>query len=1034
MNATEHLIRRPVLSTVLSLVLILIGVVTWQRLQVRQYPQIDQPRISIKTDLEGASADIVEAQITKPLENALAGVEGVDFIRSSSEVGSSRITMLFKLSRSIEDAANDVRDRISRIRDKFPQGTGDPVIKKADADALPFMYLALSSDRHPAEAIADYAKRVLELENEVESLSGVSSAEVTGGGDVEMRIVLDPLKMASYKITTDDIIGALKKQNVEKPAGHFVTTDREIVLTTTAPLKSEQDFNDVILRQKQGAFVRLRDVGNSVISADDTHFRNRFNDRNAVVVNIIKQSTANPLVVAQLVKDRLPGIQEALPSGMTIEVAFDETIFIERSIAEVYETIFIAAGLVIVVVLLFLTSLRAALIPIVTIPISLIATFAIMYALGFTVNVLTLLALVLAIGLVVDDAIVMLENIYRYVEEGMDPFNASIKGAQEISFAVIAMTMTLAAVYAPIALSTGLTGLLFTEFAVTLAGAVIVSGFIALTLSPMMCSRLLRPHRTEEELENASPWTRVTTAIADEIEFLLQALSKKYSEALRFSLSNKRHFFLIGGAGAMGVFGWLIAINMKSELVPQEDQGIVKVRGAGPYDASLSYVDRYMRQLDKILDKIEDVDTRLLLIQSPGESFALNQLKPWENRSLSSREIVDLLRDKLTQIPGLSMTPYAPRNSLVQSSNSEYPIQLVIQTTKSHKELIKMTEKLRSALGKLEGIVPGDVWPDYSGDGQQYTIEIQREKAAQLGVELSAISEMLNALIGRKVISHFKQESKRFNVRLEVDKKFRHSPDDLSNFFVRGNRGGKEEVMVPLSELVTLKHRLAPIEIRHFGGLRAATLRARVKPGASFGDTLERAKLEALKISPEGTRIDYAGESRRYVAEQASVYLIYGLAIIFIFLVLAAQYESYVDPLIILSSVPLSITGGLLFLWLAGGTMNLFSQIGLVTLIGLITKHGILLVDFANSLRDKGLEKVEAVIESAKRRLRPILMTTFAMVIGAIPLALADGAGAESRQQIGWVIVGGMAFGTLFTLFVVPAFYLMLSRARKAIP
>lgn len=1024
MNLTDICIRRPVLSTVMSLVIILLGIVTWTRLQVRQYPNVDEPKISVITQFEGASPEIIEAQVTKPLEDALSGIEGLYLMQSSSEVEESRITLVFELNRPIEAAANDVRDRISRIRNKLPNDVSDPRIKKADADAFPFMYLAVYSDRHDTKDIADYARRF--LESQLEVINGVSSVEIFGGGEYEMHIYLDPVKMASYQVTAEDVAQALKKQNIEKPAGRIITKDREITVTTKAALATEKDFNNLIIFERDGYLVRLADIGEAKLDAIDTRSRVRFNDKNAVAIGLVKQSIANPLDIALAVKKQLPRLREGLPRGMKMEVANDKTVYIERSIQGVYKTLFEATILVILVILAFLRSFRAVIVPIVTIPVSLIGAFALMYWLGFTINTLTLLALVLAIGLVVDDAIIVLENIYRHIEEGMHPITAAFKGAKEISFAVVAMTITLAAVYAPIALSSGQTGRLFTEFALTLAGSVLISGFVALTLSPMMCSRLLKPHKSIKTNKELNVFNKYWNIFEIKSGKALDYIDTLYGSALKRTLT-KRWTILATGL-VIASLGYYFFKEMPSELIPREDQGIVNARAIPPYGANIDFTNKYMLQVDKIMKGIPEMEKRLTLVNVPGESTILGVLSPWEKRKRRSQEIVEGLRDTMYDITGLSVTPSVGGKSLV-GGLTDTPVEVVIETTKSYKELVEMADGFMKTLHGLGALQ--DIYADYGAEGQELVVTVDRDKAASLGIDVSTIGESLDTLISGRSPSKFKRENKLYNVKVWLEEDYRRSADDLSMVFLRGSKDRKE-TMVPLSEIVEISKRLAPTAISHFSGLRSVTFSAKLRDGFSLGNTLQLIKEQGYKVLPEGTRIDFAGESRRYLEESSNILLIFGLALVFIFLVLSAQYESYIDPLIILFSVPLSLAGGIFLLKLFGQTINLYSQIGLITLIGLITKHGILIVDFANKLKADGLSRIDAVVEASRLRLRPILMTTFAMVLGAVPLAFASGAGAESRRPIGLVIVGGMTLGTLFTLFVVPAIYTFLSRKKVA--
>jgi multidrug efflux pump len=1017
MKLTDVCIKRPVLSTVMSLVILLLGLVAWPRLQVRQYPNVDEPKISITTQLEGAGPEIIETQITKILENALAGLEGLNMMTSRSEVGESRITLTFNLDRDIEAAANDVRDKIGRIRNKLPNDIVEPRIKKADADAFPFMHIVLYSDRHEVKDIADYAQRY--LESRLEAVNGVSSVDIFGGGEYEMKLIIDPVKLAGYHITAEDIAAALKKQNIEKPAGNIISRDREIIVTTKANLSKESDFENLIVGEQDGYLVRLKDVGRVELNAIDRRNRVLFNGKNAVAIGVTKQSVGNFISIAKDIKKLLPEIR--LPTGMQIDIATDKTIFIERSIEEVYETLAIATALVILVIFVFLRSWRAVVVPLVTIPLSLIGTFALMYAFNFSVNLLTLLALVLGIGLVVDDAIVMLENIYRHIENGMKPMQAAFKGAKEISFAVIAMTITLAAVYVPLALITGLIGKLFTEFAITLAGSVILSGFVALTLSPMMSGRLLKSHHADAEDLN---YKRSLFGRFEQFsERALRGLENFYSSVLRSALS-RRWIILLAGA-AVSTAGYFLFVNLPTELVPREDQGIVNARAIPPLGANLDYTARYMDQVDKIIASIPEITKRLAMISAPGESTSLNLLKPWEERNRSSKEIVESLRDPLSDITGLMVQPSIGGKSLVGSGTSDSPIEVVVMSNKPQKELIQIANRVMKMMGRVPGVY--DLWADFGNDGPELVVTVDRDKAGSLGVDVSSIGETLDTLISGRAASKFKKDNKIYSVKIEVDEHFRKSPDDISGLFIRGFKN-KQESFIPLSEVIKIEKRLAPTEISHFMGFKAITISGKLQSGFSLSDALAEIQTQGNQIVPEGTIIEFSGESRRLKEESRNIVTIFGLALAFIFLVLAAQYESWRDPWIIILSVPLALAGGVFMLKTTGQTSNLFSWIGFVTLIGLITKHGILIVDFANKLKYEGYSRLEAVLEASKMRLRPILMTTFAMVMGALPLALANGAGAESRQPIGWVIVGGMTLGTIFTLFVVPVVYTFLSR------
>jgi multidrug efflux pump len=1041
MKLTEICISRPVLSTVLSMVLVIIGGVSYSRLQVRQYPKIDYPVISVRTPFVGAGPDIIETQITKPLENALMGINGIDTITSESGNGESKITMQFKVNRDIEDAANDVRDKVNRGRAKFQSDISPSEIQKSDADAVPMISLVLFGKDANLNDMNDYAEN--KLKNQLQVVPGVAAINIYGGGEYKMYIRLDPLKMANLKIAPEDISKALKEQTFEKPAGYLTTEEKQITVTTKAALKTEEQFANVVIEERDGYLIRIRDVAKEVkFDAVENLFHVRFNGQDAVVMEITRQSTANDLDISRAIRKLLPKMQRDMPKGMNIDIANDKSVFIERSIHEVYWTILEATLLVILVIFVFLRSVRASLIPIVTIPLSLIGTFAIMTLFGFSVNILTLLAIVMAIGLVVDDAIVILENIYRYIEEGMEPLAAAYKGSKEIGNAIVAMTITLAAVYLPVALSSGTTGKLFTEFAVTLAGAVLLSGFIALTLSPMMCGRFLKPHVVENPKSKVkhNVIIKFFKKIDYWIDYVLNTVDVRYASSLqRFS-----RIWIIFGGVAVATLGGIVAMNMKQDMSTPEDQGTIAAKAYPPKGASLEFINKYMIQAEKMILANPEVDKLLSMIQTQGDTTFRGFLIPWEDRKRSSTQIADSLRPQFEGITGLSMQVNGAGRSLT-GGGKDQPVQLVVQSTKSYEELIKVFTKYASDLGKLPGIDGKSVRQTNIAEEQEYVIKIDREKAAALNVDVIRIGETLESLIGGRPVVYFENESIRYPVNFELEKEFRKTREDIKALYVRSTKfvagKGNQTTMIPLSEIVSIERQLAPPLISHVGGLRALQLWADLAPGYGLKDVLTRAEDLGYETLPKGSTLELAGESKKFFEESANVFFIFLLAVVFIYLVLSAQYESFIDPLIIMVSVPLSLVGGIITLLIMGGkfkvtngmpvfetgTLTLFAKIGLVTLIGLITKHGILIVEFANQLLSEGQSRAEAVVNAARTRLRPILMTTFAMVLGAIPLALASGPGSESRQQIGWVIVGGMSIGTVFTLYVLPAVYVYLT-------
>ncbi len=983
MTLPELSIKRPVFATVLSLVLVLVGLVSYERLSVREYPAIDPPVITVETEYPGASASIVETQVTKVLEDSLAGIEGIDFITSISRQESSQITVTFRLDRNQDYAAADVRDRVGRVRGRLPEEIDEPIIQKREADAQPILYLAFSSQRHSALEITDYADRY--VKDQLQTLGGVAEVRLFGDREYSMRIWLDPERLAAYQLTPQDVELALRRQNVEVPSGRIESLQREFTVLAETDLRTPEQFNDLIIKEANGYLVRLADVGHAELGPLDERLVVRFNGKPAIALGVIKQATANPLEVSNAVNKILPTIRSTLPEGMEVKVAHDKSVFIAESIKNVYQTIGEAILLVVLIIFLFLRSVRATLIPLVTIPVSLIGAFALMYVFGFSINTLTLLALVLAIGLVVDDAIVMLENI----------------------FAIVAMTITLAAVYAPIGFMTGITGRLFTEFAWTLAGAVIVSGFVALSLSPMMCSKLLK-HQAHHNL-----FYRI-------IERFLNGVTTAYRVLLKAALAVRPLVLLIGLAVAGASF--FLFNTLKSELAPIEDQGNILTVFRAPEGSTIEYTDAYAKKLEEIALSVPEADRVFVVSGSPtvSQGRVILRVKPWSERTRTQQEIGRSIAPQMIAVPGVVAFPGNPP-SLGQSPRSK-PVNFVIQTSRPYEELQKMVDDLLDKVRDYPGLV--DVDSDLKLNSPQLDIEVDREKAASMGIEIDTLGRTLETMLGGRQVTRFKQQGEQYDVVVKIADIDRQNPDDMRRIYVRGREGA----MVPLSNLITIKETVAPKELNHFNQLRAASITAQLAPGYSLSDALTFLEGAASETLPSTAYIEYAGESREFREASSNMYLTFLLALAFIYLVLAAQFESFTDPLIIMLTVPLSITGALLALWWSGGTLNIYSQVGLVTLIGLITKHGILIVEFANQLRAKGQHMREAVIESATLRLRPILMTTGAMVLGAVPLAVATGAGAESRQDIGWVIVGGLLVGTLFTLFVIPVVYTYLSR------
>jgi multidrug efflux pump len=1005
MRLSDITIRRPVFATVLSLLIVLVGAVSFTRLQVREYPRIDEPVVNVTTRLIGASSEVIESQVTKPLEDSIAGIDGVEIITSISRSEQSQITVRFKLEKSPDDAAADVRDRVARVRARLPDAVDEPVIAKVEADATPTIWLAFTSESLSPLEVTDVINRI--VKPRLQTVSGVADVQVNGDRKFSMRIWLDPDKLASYRITTQDVEDALRRQNLEVPAGRIESSQREFSVTARTDLNTVEQFAAVALRTSNGYTVRLRDVARIEQAAASERSSVRLNGVPSISAGVIRQATANPLEVSAGVRDMMPKLQQDLPPGIKVQVANDNSVFIDKSVKSVFRTITEAVVLVALVVFVFLRHLRAAVIPLVTIPVSLVGTFGIMAATGFTINTLTLLALVLAIGLVVDDAIVVLENIFRHIEEGMTPFQAALKGAKEIGFAVVAMTMTLAAVFAPLAFAPGRTGRLFTEFALTLAGAVIVSGFVALTLTPMMCSKLLRheskPTRFDVFMESG-----------------LDRLTRAYARALRWTLAHRWVVLVVMALAAGG--SWLLFKGAKSELAPMEDRGVILATVNAPDGATLDYTARYLRAMEAIGRDYPEFDRVFVVAGNPTVSQGVSFLRTvdWDERTRSTLQLARELQPRFAGLPGVTAFPITPP-SLGQGFR-ERPINYVIVTNDSYENLSRVAQQFLAEMARNPNFVQPDT--DLRLNKPEIFLEVDRDRAADAGVSVDQVARTVETMLGGRAVTRYKRDADQYDVLVQTEMRGRTTPEDIDKLFVRG-RG---DVMVPLSSLVKVKESVSPRELNHFNQRRSVSISANLAPGYSLGEALQFMDDTARKVLKPGYSTELNGVSREFRSSSGALGLVFVLALLFIFLVLSAQFESFIDPFVILLAVPLSMVGALLALQLTGGTLNVYSQIGLITLVGLITKHGILIVEFSNQLRQQGKATLEAVVEAATLRLRPILMTTGAMVLGAVPLALATGAGAESRQQIGWVIVGGMSLGTLLTIFVVPTVYSLFAR------
>ena len=1021
MVLSEVSIHRPVLAIVMSLLIVLVGYLSFTRMAVREYPNIDPPVVSVRTVYKGATAQVMESAITQPLEDALSGIEGIKTIKSQSREEVSQITITFVQAREIDGAANDVRDRVARVRKNLPAASDNSIVSKIEADAQPIMWVALTSDRYSPMEMTDYADRY--LTDPLKALPGVASVIIGGERKYAMRVWLDRERLAAQGLTARDVEDALNRQNLDSPGGRIESTEREFSVQARTDLRSPEEFNNMIIKEVNGYPIRLKDVGRAAPGPYENRKIVRVRGEQALGLGIVKQSTANTLEVAQAAKTLLPQLQAMASAGMPglkMWVAVDTSQFIEASIKSVYETIIIALILVVLVIFFFLREFRATLIPAITIPVSIIGHFTFLKVLGFSINTLTLLGVVLSIGLVVDDAIVVLENIHRHIEDGMKPYQAALLGSKEIGFAVIAMTITLAAVFTPLSFAQGNTGKLMTEFALTVATSVIVSGFVALSLVPMMCSRLLKHEHS---------WAYRKT------EPFFEGMVGGYRSILSASL---RHRWVIGVVFAvtLAAMFWLFT-QLKGELSPEEDRSLFLAFVIAPEGSSMSYTDGYMHAVEEIAKGVPEIDTMFAVV-APGLDrpnpvnlgIAFAVLKPWADRKRVQQEITKELSPKLYGgLPGaLSFVKgLPPLGQPLFSKKVEYVIY-----GNTYEELQGKVNKVMAKLSTYPGITGLDT--DLKLNKPQLAVKIDRDKAAALGVSMETIGHTLETLLGGFDVTRYKHEGKQYDVVVQMEDDKRRQPSDLTSIYVRGEDGSLHQ----LSNLVSVSETVAPKELNHFNKLRAAVINGEPAGGATLGQVLDHIdELVKTELGPE-TRTDLDNVSREFRESSGQLWVTFGLALIVIYLVLSAQFESFVGPFVIMVTVPLAMTGAVLAMWINakldhGGTLNVYSQVGLVMLVGLITKHGILIVEFANQLRIKGMERVEAVTEAATLRLRPILMTTAAMVLGALPLAISHGAGAESRQAIGWVVVGGLMLGTFLTLFVIPTVYTLLVR-RVRIP
>ena len=1008
MKFTDIFIRRPVLAAVVSLMILVLGLRAVTSLPVLQYPRTENAVVTVTTTYYGADPDVVAGFITTPLEQAIAQANGIDYMTSISQTSLSTITANLRLNYDADKAMTEINSKITSVLNQLPPGSQQPVVTVKIGQTFDAMYIGFKSTVLPPNKITDYLVRV--VQPRLQAVEGVQTAEILGGKNFALRAWLDPKKLAAYNLTAADVSTALSQNDYISGLGNTKGQMVQVNLVASTSLHTVDEFRNLVIKQSGGAIVRLKDVANVTLGSDDYESEVGFDGQKAVYIGIQVAPAANLLDVTKAVRAIFPDIVSQLPQGLEGYIVYDSTEFVNSSIIEVVRTLLEALVIVTLVVFAFLGSLRSVFIPTVAIPLSLIGTFVMMLAFGFSINLLTLLALVLAIGLVVDDAIIVVENVNRHLEDGMKPIPAAMLAARELGGPIIAMTVVLVAVYIPIGFQGGLTGALFTEFAFTLVGAVTVSAVVALTLSPMMCSRLLKPHA-----KDAHGWQDWLIAFIDRN---FDRVRRRYERWLHGSL-NYLPVTVVFAAIILGSIYFLYT-TAKSELTPQEDQGVIITSSTPAPDATLQQKLLYAQQVYKIFASFPETQ-HVFQIESPGQSLAGMVLKPWDERSRTSNQLQPIVQQQLNQIAGAKIVAFQPPPL---PGAFGLPVQFIIGTTQDFNQLNEVAQKFLQDALKSGLFIFLD--SDLKVDQPQSTVVIDRDKTAQLGLKMSDVGAAMSAMLGGGYVNYFSLDGRSYKVIPQVQQRYRLTTDQLLNYYIKAADG----TAVPISTVAHIVTKAVPESINHFQQLNSANIEGVIAPGVAESDALAFLRDLAAKELPQGYTVDYGGPMRQFVQESGGFLVTITLAMIIIFLALAALFESFRDPLIILISVPMSIAGALLFISVGifpGTSINIYTQVGLVTLMGLISKHGILMVEFANELQAQGKSKREAIEQAAAIRLRPILMTTAAMVLGVIPLLLASGAGALSRFNMGLVIASGISIGTLFTLFVVPGAYLLLA-------
>lgn len=1007
MAFTDPFIRRPVLATVVSLLIILLGLQAFNKLVIRQYPAMESALVTVTTAYPGANAETIQGYITQPLQQSLASAEGIDYMTSVSRQNVSVISIYARIGTDSDRLFTDLLAKANAVKNQLPQNAEDPVLNRQAADGMALMYISFYSDELTNPQITDYLSRV--VQPKLATLPGMAEAQIMGNQVFAMRLWLDPIKLAAHGISASDVSNAVRKYNFLAAAGEIKGEYVVTSINAETDLKTPEAFAAIPIKTDGDSRVLLSDVARVEMGAQNYNAISSFNGTRAVYIGIKGTPSANPLDVIAEVRKVLPELEAQLPPNLKISLAYDGTRFIEASINEVIQTLIEAVLIVIVVVFLFLGSMRSVVIPVVTIPLSMIGVLFLMQLMGYSINLLTLLAMVLAIGLVVDDAIVVVENIHRHIEEGKTPFDAALVGAREIAMPVISMTITLAAVYAPIGFLGGLTGALFKEFAFTLAGAVIISGIIALTLSPMMCAKLLRPQNHE-------------AGLAHRLDQIFEKLKTRYQHALHETL-NTRPVVIVFGILVLCLIPVFLKMT-KNELAPTEDQGMIFLITKAPQTSNLEYLNSYTDQFLEVFAEIPEYHSWFQINGADGVQSGIGGflLQPWDERERKQMDVLADMQARLDRIAGVKV--FALNLPSLPGSSGGLPFQFVLTTANDYESLQQVAERIRIRAAESGKFAFVDL--DLAFDKPEIVVEIDRQKAAQMGVGMDAIGGTLATLLGEAEINRFTINGRSYKVIAQVERAYRDNPDWLNSYYVRAENGQ----MVPLASIIKISDRARPTQLNQFQQLNSAIIQG--FPIVSMGEAVETLEQIMREEAPAGFSYDFASTSRQFVQEGNALFVTFALALAIIFLVLAAQFESFRDPLVILTTVPLSICGALVPLFLGISSMNIYTQVGLVTLIGLITKHGILMVEFANHLRrEQGLDIRQAIEEASAIRLRPILMTTAAMVFAMIPLIFATGAGAVSRFDIGLIIAVGMSVGTLFTLFVLPCVYTLLAQPDK---